>query len=179
MFNNFNSLKAKEKINKQTNKKIINSQFSLALSDSFCELASISNIEKILDWCNKRKINVEFSRNARELYSNTQRKIYVNSNTTFEEQMYTLLHECGHHLIHETAIKDFDLYLEKFNHGYYTQTLNEESLARKMSILSEEIEAWNRGFNLARRLQLFVNIHNYEEYKNSCLRSYVRWVSSK
>jgi hypothetical protein len=68
-------------------------------------------------------------------------------------QLYMALHECGHVLI-----------------GEHRKT------PRPIDQLAEEIEAWNRGRKLARRLRIPVDAHAWRSLRNRCLVSYARAV---
>jgi hypothetical protein len=181
MYNNFDSKFFKKNLNKRIFEKIKQLKFSEAIKEAINESIHIENIEKILLWCNYKKIFVNFFPTDQENYSNSLRRIQVNSDSSLESQMFTLLHECGHHLIFESAVRDPQLYIERFSRGYYSQ-LSEEIIStygRKISIIAEEIEAWVRGFNLSKRLDLKIDYVRFEEYKNRCLESYVKWGLEK
>jgi hypothetical protein len=180
-YHNFNFSKSKNKLSRKILKKIKQLKFYEALTDTVNENIYLENIEKLLKWCNYKKIFVIFSKNSPENYSNTLKKIQINSNSSFESQFFTLLHECGHHLIFETSQRDPQIYLEKFSKGYYIplSKKNLSTFSRKVSIICEEIEAWSRGFSLAKRLDLSINLERYENYKNKCLKTYINWGSEK
>ena len=88
---------------------------------------------------------------------------------------YTLLHECGHYLLNET-IESF-----KETHPMYPSEVDdkriEKSTAYRVCILSEELMGWERGWRLAKRLNLHVDQQNYHSCMVDALWSYVLHVT--
>ena len=99
------------------------------------------------------------------------KEIFINSQYKWENKLYTLLHECGHYLLNETK----DTFLEMY--PVYPPAIVDKrvvnSLAYKVSILSLELKAWERGWRLAKRLNLIIDQKNYHKSMVEALWTYV------
>ena len=109
---------------------------------------------------------------------NTPNKINI-INTNSIHQYYLLLHELGHWEL----MKDWGLYKQK----YYFSSMGEEfaldkiykyrrRVAYKVDIMREEFDAWEAGKDLAARLNLFLDIVDYNQYSVSYLFSYIKYL---
>ena len=100
--------------------------------------------------------------------------IVINKNQCKRHQTESLLHECGHILV----------FLQRRRHrfkriaGYtFYQWLATKPVIRSVkgraySLFEEEITAWNRGWFLAKRLNLDVNQKSYVRHMYRCLKTY-------
>ena len=92
-----------------------------------------------------------------------------------ESRLYALLHECGHALIR----KNWNKFRTEFcAHAEHDGDGRKESKSFKISTLEEEIEAWKRGWKLAKRLNLSLNKESYSKHKNKYLMTYIKWAAS-
>jgi Zn-dependent peptidase ImmA (M78 family) len=57
------------------------------------------SLATVVAWCNLRNIRVEFSTIDDGVYYKEERLICINETEPLTDQLYTLLHECGHVLI--------------------------------------------------------------------------------
>ena len=139
------------------------------------DLTSAAALERIIDWCAKKNITIEFT-NRREagVLATEEKKIYVNSTLSYEKQVFVLLHECGHLLIgfektHET---------HRFKLGYPSSQdpAWKGKFIHRCIILEEEFEAWHRGRKLAKKLEVEINENNWNATKSSFIKSYLRWA---
>lgn len=180
MFHNFDFQKASSKIHESTVRKLLGPEYSQVINSLEGEQLNIINILKVLTWTNSKKIIVEFGWNNRDYYVFDDKKITINSKATFEHQCFSLLHECGHYLIFESAMQNPISYKERFSHGYFIDLPESTRVTygEKISVIAEEIEAWVRGFNLSKRLGIILNNQSFEDYKVKCLRTYVDWAST-
>ena len=91
-----------------------------------------------------------------------------------ENRLYSLLHECGHALIRSNA--------KNFEYSYPAHATAEldgrkrRSDKYKVSLIEEEVEAWKRGYRLAKRLGVFIDENNFNKLKTKCLISYFNWA---
>ena len=53
----------------------------------------------------------------------------------------------------------------------------EKSKKYKVDVISEEIEAWQRGKKLAERLGIYINEDKFNEIMNKCIFTYVEWAA--
>lgn len=83
--------------------------------------------------------------------------------------VYTMLHELGHALTHKTKTYSY--------RTWRIAELGENSAKDKVSavqIMREEIEAWESGFKLAKRLNIVVDKKDYDKYASNCLYRYMK-----
>lgn len=96
--------------------------------------------------------------------------IHIDSRQHAESRFYTLLHECGHLLISQTARQfatDHPLY------AFSSDTRKCKSKAYQVSLVAEEIEAWKRGRRLAKRFGLKVIDKKFNRIMTDCVISYI------
>lgn len=144
-----------------------------ASSKSCEDVEFIDKLARVVDWCNRRGLTVEFTAESGGSYAHTTKTVRVTYRCVPEQQLYIILHEAGHHLIHSSPRR---LYLEKYEHGYDGIDVGERATEFKMDVVAEEYEAWQRGLKLARRLELDVDKERYERRRNANVKSYFRWA---
>jgi hypothetical protein len=99
----------------------------------------------------------------------------INTNST--HQCYLMLHELGHWEL----MRDWDLYKQK----YHFTSIGEEyalnkiykyrrRLAYKVDVMREEFDAWEAGRNLAIKLNLYLDINDYNKYSIKFLYLYIK-----
>ena len=108
----------------------------------------------IQTWICNKNYKVVYHTDADDRLCFEAKTIYIDSRQHAENRFYTLLHECGHLLISQTAsqfAKDYPLY------AFACDNRRSKSKAYQVSLVAEEIEAWKRGRRLAKRFGLEVN----------------------
>jgi hypothetical protein len=96
--------------------------------------------------------------------------VHIDSRQHAESRFYTLLHECGHILISQTARQfaiDHPMY------AFSSDIRSCKSKAYQVSLVAEEIEAWKRGRRLAKRFGLGVNDEKFNRIMTDCVISYI------
>lgn len=175
--NNFDQEKAYEKVNKHVKKMIEKNNFNI-FEYSALEFKAINDIQTVLEWTDKRQIIVDFYYKDGSKYFIDSKSIQICNRSKYEIQLYSLLHECGHYLIDEAATKNPKTYFEKYPYGYLSGKVKcEDSIQHKVSILAEEIEAWNRGHALSQRLGIKLNEIKFERDKVKALKTYIKWAA--
>jgi IrrE N-terminal-like domain len=136
------------------------------------EALSVADLQSVVNWCEARGINVQFAKKVAAVFDQNTRTITVSSRLSPDRQLHVLLHECGHVLVGDNP---------RFAAGYPTIPEKGEKLnfSNRLACLEEEIEAWNRGWNLARRLGLRVDPLGFEKTRTECLRTYVKWANQR
>jgi len=94
--------------------------------------------------------------------------IMINRNLTKERKLYTILHELGHHIIHNKKVKKYNKTL-----GYQYKKFSKRSIVYKITEIEEELEAWKQGYKLSKKLGLKINRSNFETYKASLISTYI------
>lgn len=81
--------------------------------------------------------------------------------------VHTLLHELGH--------------LELAEHPRYPSGGDEDARTMRdvVSVVDEEIEAWERGWTIAQRLGLGIDRRAFERTRLRSLKSYLKWAGRR
>ncbi len=133
------------------------------------------DLDKVISWANKRRISISFE-NSSNLFDTDDNSIVIDSRQTIENQLCTLLHECGHFLCRENT--------SEFEKKYYAQAEAEydyrkkRSLVFRASIVEEEFDSWRRGKKLAQRLGIDADYYNYDYVASRFLRTYADWFAN-
>ena len=93
-----------------------------------------------------------------------------------KNQIYSLLHECGHALAFRSkGYKNCfpTLYKQRFGKGNQNKNKN----VYKCETIAEEWDAWHRGYKLAKRLQVPIKKDDYFNYASRWVMTYVRNVA--
>tara|TARA_R100001510_G_C7625548_1_gene185501 strand:- start:268 stop:714 length:447 start_codon:yes stop_codon:yes gene_type:complete len=132
--------------------------------------------EVLAGWLEKKGIALLFSKEYDNEFSPDGRYVNIRPIKNKEEMFYTLLHECGHILV-EANDKGFkDNYKTKDFHDWNKMVATRDS-ALKVSVLADEMEAWNRGRKLAGRLGLAVNDKAYKKLAGQCIWAYACFMA--
>lgn len=132
------------------------------------DLAAISGLSTVIEWCNKRSLVVKFTNCHGGSYDPVTHTIEINARSEPELQLFVLFHECGHELINKCG----DKRVRRAHHRS-----GPRSLVFKIDELAEEFEAWLRGRKLADRLHVYVNNERFEQRKAELLATYVAIVA--
>lgn len=135
----------------------------------------IDKMSTVIDWCSSKNITVQFGKKPGGVYNAVDRTITIAGRAAPEKQLYMLLHECGHHLI------GFDEMDERFGMGYpfVEDPVVNTTFHHRVACLEEEMEAWNRGWRLSKRLHLQLEREAFDKVRLDCLRSYIKWVNGR
>jgi len=109
-----------------------------------------SRVEVLRDYLESNEVIVEFERGTFCAFWKAKENplITINTNIRGDNRLYVFLHEAGHYLS----------YLEKNNYD----------------MLLEEQTAWEKGEQLAQKLNIFIDKEKYWSYANRNLNSYLR-----
>jgi len=106
------------------------------------------------------------------------RCIYINSRKHPETKFYTLLHELGHVLVAMDWVNfnsDHPMYVHSPGEPYDGRKARSKSY--RVSLISEEIEAWRLGRRFAKSLGLHINDSKYDKSMTEAIMSYINWAS--
>jgi hypothetical protein len=136
------------------------------------ETACIDDLQRVVAWCEARKLEVVFDGRAGGLHDSERRKIRITGRARPDKQLYLLLHECGHHLIGDPQSNT------RFSQGYSAGD-NDPSIKRsatyRIDVIAEELEAWHRGGRLAKRLELKLDKRAFDKERTTCMKTYMKW----
>lgn len=138
-----------------------------------------TGLELLESWAMSKNWLIEYEYLASDEMDPASKIISINTRQGIENQLYTLLHECGHVLVQQ----DHKAYAKRYpgtakvNMSEKLSRRLEKSVAYKIDVISEEIEAWQRGLRLAKRLGIYINEEKYTALMNKCVYSYVKWAA--
>jgi len=126
--------------------------------------------EVIKGWIEAKGYCIRCYTDADDQVDFEKKVVHIDSRQHAESRFYTLLHECGHMLISQTARQfaiDHPMY------AFSSDVRSCKSKAYQVSLVAEEIEAWKRGRRLAKRFGLEVNDEKFNHIMTDCVISYI------
>ena len=128
-----------------------------------------SHLEDLEGWANDKGYFVNFSKDGDDSICFFSKTIEINSSASLEKQVFRMLHECGHVLIFENG----------GNYSFENVRDDTQALVKSEKTLRviEEIEAWNRGFKLAKRLSITLDVEKWEKSVLDAIGKYINWAS--
>jgi len=134
------------------------------------------NFDKLLLYVETElEIQVEFEKGQGNGYyfdenSSEQEEnfIIIDSAQNKEIQMFSLLHEVGHHIVR----KD-NKYNINFPYGF---KLKNKSISRRVDVMREEVIAWENGRLLAQKLEINLNEKKWHNFMKKNLFDYIKWA---
>jgi hypothetical protein len=100
--------------------------------------------------------------------------IQINSRPSPIRQLIVLSHEIGHMIINETPYYD-----RKFSKGYGTTGVKGRNLIYMITVLREEIEAWDIGIKKCEELNIHLDMELLDDIRARCIKTYANWVAGK
>ena len=127
-------------------------------------------LDIVTGWAEDKGYFVLFEEDGDDAIDCISKVISIKSTNRIETQLYVLLHECGHALVRENgSIFDFE--------GVESQYSKRSKISR-VFVLMEEVEAWKRGFSLANRLGIPIDIDRWNRAVSKAIWKYAEWTSS-
>ena len=129
-------------------------------------------LSKVVKWCRKANIEVDFVSRSDGSYDPVGEIIVVGRQLSYASQLFTLLHEVGHFLVNSTEKH------ERFAHGYRNMDPSVAGTTiNRLDILEEEFEAWARGWFLGLHLNILKKEDRpaFDKFRVNSLREYVKW----
>jgi hypothetical protein len=126
-------------------------------------------IDMLVGWLDDKGYYVEFDKKGDDSVALQDKIVSINSTRSIETQLYILLHECGHILIHnnEDIVKYRDV----------QESFKERSNIHKVFTVMEEAEAWKRGKRLAKRLCIDIDEDKWNKDLSRALHKYIKWAA--
>jgi hypothetical protein len=119
----------------------------------------------------RHDVHVSFSYNEPNGSSKDSKIITINSRQTKQNQLLTLLHEAGHSVLYD----DGD-YGTTFSGIIYQPFKRRFSRANAVSVLRNEVMAWEEGYRLAAMLGIEVDLMRWSKLRDKCLYNYMKWA---
>jgi hypothetical protein len=136
-----------------------------AAADFLRDITSIDQMAKVIDWCIDHGIEVHFNRTAAGEGGeyDWSGKVTVDSRSSRELQLFTILHEVGHFLTGEMR-------------SDVVSSRRLRTITYRVDIVDYELEAWKRGLNLARDLGLNLDERRYNRARSVYVKTYMAWA---
>ena len=126
-------------------------------------------IALLVGWLDDKGYHVDFDRKGDDSVDNSSKIVSINNTRSLETQLYILLHECRHVLIHYNEdIVGYRDVQEKFA---------ERSNIHRVFTVMEEVEAWKRGKRLAKKFGIIINEEKWNKDVSRALNKYMRWAA--
>ena len=126
-------------------------------------------IDILVGWLAEKDYHVDFDKKGDDSVSFDGKVVSINTTRSIETQLYILLHECGHVLIHNND--------HIIGYREVQENFKEKSDIHKVFQVMEEAEAWKRGKLLARRLGIEVNEEKWNRDLSRALNKYIKWAA--
>jgi len=138
-----------------------------------------TGIEELIEWTNKKGYDIEFDYCVQDEFRPGDKMITISTRQGREKQLYSLLHECGHLILQNND----DLYNTKYpssaKMAYCTNNKRlERSPKYKVDVMTEEIDAWRKGKDLAKRLDIYIEEEEYYLVSTKCLYTYIKSLAT-
>lgn len=117
----------------------------------------------------KYKVNTVLKSFEEDAYYSCANLISINKNNHWRDRLIALIHESGHVQLEldKKEIKN----MKANNSSYYSNVNSKKQL---VSLLNEEISAWNLGKQLAVSLNIKFDHIRLDEVATNCIMSYVK-----
>ena len=133
--------------------------------------------KKIGAWIARHGFRITYKKDASDMVCFHTRRVFINASQAKDRRVAALLHEAGH----------INIYVRREARAgvrIASSSSEEETEARSRSVekiatLHEEIEAWDKGNEIGRRLRIRINDHSFTKLKARCVMTYVRWAAGK
>lgn len=118
---------------------------------------------------NKYKVDVVLKHFAEDAYYSHIRTIFIDKNNHWRDRLIALIHESGHVQLHleDGLIKN----MKSNTTDYYENIRSKQQL---ISLLNEEITAWNLGKKLSNDLNILFDQKRLDEVSTNCVMSYIK-----
>lgn len=126
------------------------------------------HINNLIYWADEKGYHVTLENNGDDSICYISKIIEINSSMPQKIQLVRLLHECGHVLIFENGSS------YKFERK---RDLPESSPKFKVFTVIEEVEAWKRGKELAKRLNIPIDDEEWESSMVKAIKKYINWAA--
>jgi hypothetical protein len=123
----------------------------------------------LVAWLDEKGYSVDFDKKGDDSVALADKIVSINTTRSAETQLYILLHECGHVLIHHND--------RLIGYREVQENFEERTDIHKVFQVMEEAEAWKRGRYLARRLGIEVNEEKWNRDLSRALNKYIKWAA--
>ena len=134
-------------------------------------------MQRLKKWLAQRDFDLELEDGADDSVCFDDKTVYINSKATKNSQLSTLLHECGHVHIFMERHQNRKRRCAGATWAQWNRLPSTRRLPLKDKILTvtEEIDAWDRGMDLRKKLNIRVPLRTYRMVRTRSLMTYIRW----
>ena len=133
-------------------------------------------VRKIQQWLSKRGYRLKLAKKRNDVCF-TEKVVNVQQSLGVQSKTATLLHECGHILVHLCRKKSKDTRVAGASWKEWRRLWSSRSKHSELLNLQEEMVAWDRGFKLASRLGIRLPAATKRNVRTRSLMTYVRYSS--
>jgi antirestriction protein ArdC len=126
-----------------------------------CHMKDKENLKTLLNWADDKGIDIRWS-NGYGYYPD-ENYITMSNRGTDKNKFYTLLHEIGHYIQGNS----------RSPHPFTHHDSDKKTLLSMYYNMQEEIDAWERGFKLAKKLKIPIDKKDYDMYASKYIASYI------
>lgn len=129
-------------------------------------------ISRLESWLRSQGFTLCFSNKAISYVDFEDMQVVVNSRYRPGSQLAQLAHECGHILITDEEID------ARFSKGYplLGNSRYRHNLVHRITVVEEEVEAWKRGEDLLKSMNINYDKDVFAACKAKSLKSYFKWT---
>jgi len=131
------------------------------------------SINMIIQWAATKGYKVLGKWEEDAYYEEDKEIVYSLGTKNKKNQLYSLLHECGHALAYESKG-----YQNRFptlaKHRFKSAKVNPRTNTYKVESIIEEYDAWSRGLALSQRLGIEIDKEDYGKYASRYVMTYIR-----
>lgn len=127
------------------------------------------DLEILEAWCARRGILVSYVPNCQSSLFTNPFSIVLNPRLGLQKLTGVFLHECGHVLVEQSTMKASGELL--YPSSNYTRTTR-----YKVDIIENEFLAWQRGWDLAKKLGISMSREKYLEIRDEMIKRYLSWA---
>ena len=138
-------------------------------------------MEKIRTWLSKQGFDLRVVPKGEDSVDFAERVVNINKSDAYPIRLATALHECGHVLIFFSRFR-------RPQKRFSGSTLKEQCLLKgrraprtrsaRIACLQEELDAWDRGLDLAARLGVRISKKTVEKDRVKALMTYIGYAGA-
>jgi hypothetical protein len=127
-------------------------------------------LEKIENWLTEIGYTLKWGKT--DICDRRINQITITSSLTGNNKLFSILHECGHAILfttHGYNVQFKSLVIARRHDGRHAK-----SLIYKYKKIKEEIDAWEEGYKLAKKLKIRINKKEYDKYAARWVHTYIQ-----
>lgn len=130
-------------------------------------------LDIVVSWLNNLGVAVVYhhDQTVENQYCNTTKQISIKVNDDKQQQLFSLLHEAGHAILNWNQCFHKEAYPWKHHKDPDIQLWLKD-------LLQEEYDAWQEGWELSKKLNLNLDLNDYELCADDCLNSYRSYATT-